>query len=146
MPRPRQETRASVDTSALITTLDRFCAKNRISRAELARWAETSDANISRIFAGVQPSPAILVKLADAMGMTVWSLMVQAGYPITSPDAPTDALERVMRILEARPDLLEYMIMLSKQPLDLQENLIAFSEAMAARHNGHHVSPRLSPE
>ncbi len=145
MPRPRQEPRAPVDTSALITTLDRFCAENRISQATLARWAETSDANISRIFAGAQPTPATLVKLADATGMTVWSLMVQAGYPITSPHAPSDALERVMRILESRPDLLKFFVMLSKQPLDLQENLIAFSEAMAAR-NGHRESPRLSPE
>ena len=116
-----------------------------ISQAEMARRIELTAMGLSKLLndPARQPSVQTVIKSAYAMEEDRWEMMVAAGYPMEGPP-PTQAQERVNRILEKEPRLAKVIHDWELQDPLLQESLLRAIEAMVSvRRNG--SEPRQLP-
>ncbi len=114
------------------------------SASKLADRAGISRAVLSYLLSDRTRRPDIdtVVKLAYAMEVHPWELMVEAGYPLQGP-APARVQERTRRILEKEPRLEQVIQGWELQDPLLKESLLAALEALvSARRNGQESPPR----
>ncbi len=109
-----------------------------ISQAEMARRIELTSMGLSKLLndPARQPSVQTVIKSAYVMEADRWEMFTLAGYPMEGPP-PTQARERINRILDKEPRLAKVIHDWELQDPLLQESLLRAIEAMVSvRRNG----------
>lgn len=112
MPRRTKTTQPAIDTGNFIARVRRYLHESGIQMTDLAGRAGVNDDVLSRLLSNPtrRPEPETIVALARAMDVSIWDLAVAAGYPFTAPGVPSHEVERLMRLLEADPELRDLLI------------------------------------
>ena len=140
----RKSSARVVDTFVFQARIIDYLEGSGMKAAKLADSAGISRAVLSYLLSDNTRRPDIdtVVKLAYAMEVHPWELMVDAGYPLSGP-APARVQERTRRILEKEPRLEQVIHGWELQDPLLKESLLAALEALvSARRNGQESLPR----
>lgn len=129
----RKKATTPVDTSEFIGIIRRYLHENGLRQVELAERAEINEDTLSRLLSDNtrRPEPEVVVALADAMGKRQWDVAVAAGYPFTSPDAPSQEAERLLRLMDEDVELRDALLAHYREvDPGKRESLLAMMEAM----------------
>ena len=121
--------------------------RERISQAEVARRFGITPNAYSLLLNDPtrQPSIQTVITSAYVMGEDRWQMMVAAGYPMEGPP-PTQARERINRILDKEPRLARVIHDWELQDPAIQESLLRAIEAMVSVRRNGSSEPHQPPE
>lgn len=80
-------------------------ARQGMTQTELDQRSGIPDSTLSRILTGDvdEPKPSQIARIAKALGLPFWSLMLRAGYTTETPGDPDEETRRLADVLTARP-------------------------------------------
>lgn len=148
MPRQGDRPSADLDTSAFIAMVRQFLydrrrsqpGRPRMTRRDVAEAIGIKPSALTKLLSSPnrRPTPETVVGVARLLGTSVWSVAVAAGYPFNSPQAPDEADERYLRLIQSdsgiRAVLEKYYHEVSPEK---REALIELAIAMLNRRPNH---------
>lgn len=130
--------------SALATFLREELDRQGITQVELERRTGIPDSTLSRILSGETPEPkgSQIARLAKALGMPFWRLMLIAGITDEVPDDPDAAALALAQAIQVRPELESILRRAEHLSPENRRALEEYAVFLAARN---HTSPPTPP-